>query len=43
VAVTGPADRLLLMLMRRLPADDPSITVHGDAGLLAGWLAGTQF
>jgi uncharacterized protein (TIGR03083 family) len=43
VAVTGPADRLLLVLLRRLPADDPSITVHGDAGLLAGWLAGTQF
>jgi uncharacterized protein (TIGR03083 family) len=43
VAVTGPADRLLLVLMRRLPADDPSITVYGDAGLLAGWLAGTQF
>jgi uncharacterized protein (TIGR03083 family) len=43
VAVTGPAGRLLLMLLRRLPADDPSITVYGDAGLLAGWLAGTEF
>lgn len=43
VALTGPADRLLLVLVRRLPADDPSITVYGDAGLLAGWLEGTQF
>jgi uncharacterized protein (TIGR03083 family) len=43
VAVTGPADRLLLVLLRRLPADDPSVTVHGDTGLLASWLAGTQF
>lgn len=43
VALTGPADRLLLVLLRRLPADDPSITVYGDAGLLAGWLQGTQF
>lgn len=43
VAVTGPAGRLLLVLLRRLPADDPSVTVYGDTGLLAGWLAGTQF
>lgn len=43
VAVTGPAARLLLALLRRLPADDPSITVYGDGGLLTGWLAGTQF
>jgi uncharacterized protein (TIGR03083 family) len=43
VAVTGPADRLLLMLLRRLPADDKSVTVHGDTGLLTRWLAGTQF
>jgi uncharacterized protein (TIGR03083 family) len=43
VAVTGAADRLLLTLLRRLPADDPSVTVYGDAGLLTGWLAGTQF
>jgi uncharacterized protein (TIGR03083 family) len=43
VAVTGPADRLLLMLLRRLPADDPSITVYGDQTVLTGWLADTQF
>ena len=42
-AVTGPADRLLLVLLRRLPADDPAITVYGDASLLTGWLAGTPF
>jgi uncharacterized protein (TIGR03083 family) len=43
VAVTGPADRLLLVLLRRLPPDDPAITVYGDAGLLARWLAGIPF
>jgi len=43
VAVSGPADQLLLVLLRRLPAGDPAITVYGDASLLAGWLAGTPF
>jgi uncharacterized protein (TIGR03083 family) len=43
VAATGPADRLLLMLLRRVPADDPALTVYGDASVLAGWLAGTAF
>jgi uncharacterized protein (TIGR03083 family) len=43
VAVTGPAGPLLLMLLGRLPADDPALTVYGDAGLLAGWLAETSF
>jgi len=43
VAATGPADRLLLMLMRRVPADDPALTVHGDAAVLAGWLGATAF
>lgn len=43
VAVTGPADRLLLALLGRLPADDPALTVHGDPGVLAGWLAQTSF
>jgi hypothetical protein len=38
--VTGQASPLLL---GRLPADDPALTVHGDAGLLAGWLAQTSF
>jgi uncharacterized protein (TIGR03083 family) len=43
VALTGPAARLLLVLLRRLPADDPSIEVFGDADLLAQWLAQTAF
>ncbi len=43
VTVSGPADRLLLVLVRRLPADDPAITVSGDAALLTAWLAGTPF
>lgn len=43
VALVGPAGRLLLVLSLRLPADDPSVTVHGDAGVLAGWLAETVF
>jgi uncharacterized protein (TIGR03083 family) len=43
VTVRGPADRLLLVLLRRYPAGDPAISVSGDAGLLAGWLAGTPF
>jgi len=43
VRVSGPADRLLLVLLRRWPADDPAITVTGDDALLTGWLAGTPF
>jgi uncharacterized protein (TIGR03083 family) len=43
VAVTGPASPLLLVLLRRLPPDDPQVTVYGDAGLLTGWLAATPF
>jgi uncharacterized protein (TIGR03083 family) len=43
VSVSGPADRLLLVLVRRRPAADPAITVTGDAALLTGWLAGTPF
>jgi hypothetical protein len=34
---------VLLVLLRRLPAGDPSIEVFGDAGLLARWLAQTAF
>jgi uncharacterized protein (TIGR03083 family) len=41
--VSGPADRLLLVLVRRLPASEPSIAVSGDAALLTDWLAGTPF
>ena len=43
VSVSGPADRLLLVLLRRLPAGEPSLAVSGDAVLLTGWLAGTPF
>jgi uncharacterized protein (TIGR03083 family) len=43
VTMSGPADRLLLVLVRRRPADDPAITVAGDGTLLTGWLAGTPF
>jgi uncharacterized protein (TIGR03083 family) len=43
VAVRGPAGRLLLMLVRRIPADDPEIQVLGDSALLAAWLAATPF
>lgn len=43
VSASGPADRLLLVLVRRLPANEPSIAVSGDAALLTGWLAGTPF
>jgi uncharacterized protein (TIGR03083 family) len=43
VALTGPAAGLLLVLMRRLPASDPIVTVHGDASVLAGWLDRIRF
>ena len=43
VAVRGPAGRLLLVLLRRVPPDDPQVEVLGDASLLTGWLAGTPF
>jgi uncharacterized protein (TIGR03083 family) len=43
VAVRGPAGRLLLVLLRRVPPDDPQVEVLGDAALLTRWLAGTPF
>ena len=43
VALTGPAGPVLLVLVRRLPPDDPAVTVLGDAGLLTQWLAQTPF
>jgi uncharacterized protein (TIGR03083 family) len=43
VAVRGPASRLLLVLVRRVPPDDPQIQVLGDPALLTGWLAGTPY
>jgi uncharacterized protein (TIGR03083 family) len=43
VSVSGPADRLLLALVRRIPADDPALSMAGDATLFSGWLAATPF
>jgi uncharacterized protein (TIGR03083 family) len=43
VALRGPASRLLLVLLRRVPPDDPQVQVLGDPALLTGWLAGTPF
>jgi uncharacterized protein (TIGR03083 family) len=43
VALRGPAGRLLLVLLRRLPPDDPQVEVLGDQALLTRWLAGTPF
>jgi uncharacterized protein (TIGR03083 family) len=43
IALSGPAASLLLLLVRRRPSDDPAVTVHGDASLLAGWLENTPF
>jgi uncharacterized protein (TIGR03083 family) len=42
-ALTGPAASLLLVLMRRRPASDPAVTVHGDRAVVDGWLASTTF
>jgi uncharacterized protein (TIGR03083 family) len=43
VALRGPASRLLLVLVRRVPPDDPQVQVLGDPALLTGWLAATPF
>jgi uncharacterized protein (TIGR03083 family) len=43
VALRGPAARLLLVLVRRVPPDDPQVQVLGDPALLTGWLAGTPY
>jgi uncharacterized protein (TIGR03083 family) len=42
-ALTGPAVSLLLVLMRRRPAADPAVTIHGDSAVVDGWLASTAF
>jgi uncharacterized protein (TIGR03083 family) len=42
-ALTGPAQSLLLVLMRRLPPSDPSVTVYGDEAVLTAWLDSTPF
>jgi uncharacterized protein (TIGR03083 family) len=43
VALRGPAGRLLLVLLRRLPPDDPQVQVLGDPAVLAAWLEATPF
>ena len=43
VAVRGPAGSLLLLLNRRLPADDPRFEIHGDRAVLDAWLAASVF
>jgi uncharacterized protein (TIGR03083 family) len=43
VALRGPAGRLLLVLLRRLPPDDPQVQVLGDPAVLTAWLAATPF
>ncbi|HEY5985782.1 MAG TPA: maleylpyruvate isomerase family mycothiol-dependent enzyme [Streptosporangiaceae bacterium] len=43
VAVRGPAARLLLVLMRRLPPNDPAIEIFGAQALFAHWIDNTQF
>jgi uncharacterized protein (TIGR03083 family) len=43
VALRGPAGRLLLVLLRRVPPDDPQVQVMGDAAVLTSWLAHTPY
>jgi uncharacterized protein (TIGR03083 family) len=43
VAIRGPAGRLLLVLTRRVPPDDPAVQVSGDPALLSRWLEYTPF
>jgi uncharacterized protein (TIGR03083 family) len=43
LALRGGASDLLLVLVQRLPPDDPAVQVHGDPALLRRWLAATRF
>ena len=43
VTLRGPVAELLLVFARRLPPDDPRITVSGDRSLLDHWLSLTAF
>jgi uncharacterized protein (TIGR03083 family) len=42
-ALTGPAQSLLLVLMRRMLPSDPSVTLYGEPGILTAWLDSTPF
>lgn len=41
VAISGPAARLLLVLTRRVPPDEPAVQIFGDRALLSRWLEHT--
>jgi uncharacterized protein (TIGR03083 family) len=41
--LAGPAAALLLVLLRRLPPEDPAVSVTGDRAVLGRWLAGSRF
>jgi uncharacterized protein (TIGR03083 family) len=41
--LSGPAGRLLLVFMRRVPVSDPAVSVDGDASILTSWLDSTPF
>jgi uncharacterized protein (TIGR03083 family) len=41
--LAGPAAALLLVLLRRLPPQDPAVSVTGDRAVLGRWLAGSRF
>jgi len=43
MALRGPASAILLVMLRRLPPDDPAVEILGDRSLLDGWLAATPF
>jgi len=43
MALRGPASAVLLVMLRRLPPDDPAVEVLGDRSLLDAWLAATPF
>ncbi|WP_244170134.1 hypothetical protein [Amycolatopsis tolypomycina] len=43
VVVEGRAVDLLLALTARIAADDPRLTVSGDAALFTHWLEHTRF
>jgi uncharacterized protein (TIGR03083 family) len=42
-ALSGPAAELLLVLMRRRPADDQRVRIFGDRQVLDTWLANSPF
>jgi uncharacterized protein (TIGR03083 family) len=43
MALRGPGSAVLLVLVRRLAADDPDVEILGDGSLLDAWLGATPF